>query len=87
MVLVEWEANGLFSIVSDKVTTEANINESVINLGVEEENQKEWINVIKKINVNAFSREESSKENINILINKGFDIKECSEKLRKLYIK
>lgn len=86
MVLIEWEANGLLSIVSDKVTKEANINESVINLGIEEENQKLWINVIKKINVDAFSREESSKENINILINKGFDIKECSEELRKLYV-
>lgn len=85
MVLVEWEANGLLSIVSDKVTTEANINESVINLGIEEENQKLWINEIEKVNSNDW-REEKSKQNIKILINKGFDIKKCSERLRNLYI-
>ena len=86
MVLVEWEANGLLSIVSDKVTKEANINESVINLGIEDENQKLWINYIKKIDFEDYSRDEKSKENIDILIDKGFGIRECTEKLKKLYI-
>lgn len=86
MVLVEWEANGLFSIVSNKVTTEANINNSVINLGIENESQKLWINEIKNADFGTASREKRSRENVNILRNKGFDIKECSEKLRKLYL-
>lgn len=87
MVLVEWEANGLFSIVSNKVTTEANIDSSSINLGIEIGDEALWINEIKKFNCLNEDREKISKENINLLIDKGFDIRESSDKLKKLYIK
>lgn len=86
MVLIEWEANGLFSIVSDKVTTEANVNGSVINLGIDISDENLWINEIKKVKNSDRDREIKSKENISILTNKGFEIKETSKKLRKLYM-
>lgn len=85
MVLVEWEANGLFSIISDKVTKEANIDSSSINLSIDIRNEILWINEIKKNNYINRDREKISKENINLLIKKGFDIKNSSNKLKKLY--
>ena len=87
MVLIEWEANGLFSIVSNKVTKEANINSSVTNLGIEDNDQNLWINEIKKFKIDDADREKISEENINLLIGKGFDISTSSEKLEKLYTK
>lgn len=87
MVLVEWEANGLVSIVSNEVTKEANINSSVINLDIGINNENVWVNEIKKINYLNEDREKRSKENVDLLTEKGFEIKESSNKLRNLYMK
>lgn len=83
MVLTEWQANGLPCIISDKVTKEANIGLNVINLGIDEENINEWINKIYDINIT--NRKELSECNIERLIEKGFDIESCSNKLRNMY--
>ena len=81
-VLIEWQASGLPSIVSNTVTKEAKITSLPIYLPLNS-GSKEWANKLKKIKLH--DRNENSKQIIKEIQDAGFDVKINAKNLEKKY--
>lgn len=87
VVAIEWQANGLPIIASNKISKEIDKTHSVTFLKIEDKDIEEWSEKIKKIEFKEDERKEKSRNNCKILKEKGFDIKDDAENLRKKYEK
>lgn len=79
IVGIEAQASGLNCLVSDAVSTELNITNSIKFLSID--SVDDWIKELKKIK--CCSRADNSEK----IIKSGYDIKSTAEDLRNLYIK
>lgn len=84
LVLVEWQIAGIPCIVSDKVTPAVKMTDLVQFASIEDK-PEEWANKIKKIELK--DRKESKEKIIKEIKDSGFDIKEETKKLEKIYEK
>lgn len=82
--LLEAQANGLRCVVSDNITTEANVTDKVrylsLNLSV-----TEWADCILASGDRERARE--SDENIQRIVENGYSIQKNASRLRELYLK
>lgn len=83
-VLVEWQMAGLPCVISDKITKDVQLTRLVQFASIEEE-PKKWVEIIENIKIE--DREQSKKEILEQIKEKGFDIKENAKELEKLYYK
>lgn len=81
VTLVEAQANGLPCVVSNNITPEALLTNSVETAGIRKKDMPIWEHRLAKI-ANKSSR---SNENGNILKSKGYSIEESSSKLERFY--
>ena len=84
-VVIEWQAAGLPCIISDKITKECSISDSVYFTPIDDGVYK-WIEVYNSIDMKNYNRKQISKENCMMLKNNGFDIDVNTEILEKDYI-
>lgn len=82
VVLIEWQISGLPCLVSDKVTREIKLTDLVEFIDLEDKNK--WLKLMKTTELK--DREKSSKEAEKIVRKKGFDIKQNTRQLEKIYI-
>lgn len=82
VVLVEAQANGLKCFVSDTITEKSNLTNQLdfISLDVDL-----WVNKLRDSNF-ILDRENVSKENINILKNKGYDSLMIAKDVENFYL-
>ena len=87
-VVVEWQANGLKSFISDKITKEVSVGNLVDFLPIDE-GIKIWVDKIEEFikNSDNYDRIYESKNNIKILKEKSFDIKKTAQMIADLYLK
>lgn len=85
LVVIEWQINGLPSLLADTITKECAITHTVYFESLNS-SPEEWA---KKILELAYSsnRNENSKQNTNLIRNAGFDIKDNAQILRNIYLK
>ena len=81
IVLIEAQMNGLPCIVSERVPTEADMKINLYNKCGLDENVTKWTKLIEDILDDDISRNISKKS----LQNKGYDIKEVSNRIYKWY--
>ena len=83
-VALEWQANGLKSIISDSVTTECAVSDLVSFLSIN--NYKKWISEIEKTKIPTNDeRKEKSDDACENLKKNGFEIKSSVKRLEKIY--
>ncbi len=82
VVLIEWQISGLPCLVSDKVTKEIKLTNLVEFIDLEDKDK--WLELMKTTELK--DREKSSKEAEKIVRKKGFDIKQNTRQLEKIYI-
>ena len=81
VVIIEWQISGLPCLVSNKVSNEIKLTDLVQFLDLDK--PEEWIESMKKIDFN--SRPTQSENAIKIIKEKGFDIKENTKTLERIY--
>lgn len=81
--LIESMANGLDSIVSNRVSKDTNLTSKVIYLSLN--NVHSWINTIKRMNFNYKERINNSVLYSKILRNKGYDVEHNTKQVLKYY--
>lgn len=81
--LVEAQASGLRCIVSDKITTEANVTGKVRYLSLETP-VSEWAEQI--LAAAEYDRMVESEDNIRLIAENGFSIQKNANRLRKIYL-
>ncbi|MCI7503574.1 MAG: glycosyltransferase family 1 protein [Clostridium sp.] len=84
VVLVEAQAAGLISVVSDRVAKEADLTKTSVYLPID--SVTPWTKVIEELEYTERDREESSKKNIVLIKEKGYDIEQNADKLRQIYV-
>ena len=84
VVLVEAQANGLKCIVSDRISNEVDLTNSVEFLPLDDSSL--WIQHINKKRKSNEPRIFNSEKNINVLKSKGYDIKENLNKIESIYM-
>lgn len=82
IVAVEAQASGLITLVSEKVPDEVIVSDRVKKIGIKKDQQKIWINEIKKITSNYDRVTGVSKS----IIDSGYSIKEMVKKIEDIYI-
>ena len=81
--LVEAQASGLRCIVSDRITTEANVTGKVQYLSLELP-VSEWAEQI--LSVVEYDRAAECEDNIRLIAENGFSIQKNADRLRKIYL-
>lgn len=85
VVLIEWQANGVPCIVSNRISKEVNITDTIKFIDVDKEDSvTEWLKCLKKID--KIDREEISNRNMEILRKRGYDIEQCASNLYNIYL-
>lgn len=84
LVLVEAQASGLTCVVSDTVAKEANLTNTNNYLSINK--VEPWTELIKKKEYLTWNRNERSKENVEKIKEKGYDIEQNADYLRQVYI-
>ena len=82
VVLVEAQASGIPSIVSDKVSYEVDLGVGLVYF-LPINNTKKWVELIKKIKM---AKSVSDEERIKILSQKNFDVFQNVKNLEKVYL-
>ena len=85
LVVIEWQINGLMSIVSDMVTAECAVSKLIKFKSLDEGPNRWALDVLKYSRVDNENRKKQSKEAVLEIKMNGFDIKENSKVLRKIY--
>lgn len=80
MVLVEAQANGLYSIFSDQISDECLLTEASIRLPLD---PKIWYSQIMKC---FFQNNDNRNQYFLKVKNKGYDAKDCASVLEKIYV-
>lgn len=81
-VVIEWQTSGLPTLVSDPVTRDCKLTDSVSFVPLEKD---AWANAILNTNVNI-DRKDQSEKNIKEIVAAGYSIKEQAAKLKQYYI-
>ena len=81
-VVIEWQTSGLPTLVSDPVTRDCKLTESVSFVPLE---KNTWVNAILNTNVNI-DRKVQSERNIKEIVDAGYSIKEQAAQLKQYYI-
>ena len=84
LVLVEAQASGLTCVVSDTVAREADLTETSWYLPIS--TVEPWSKVIRDKNYLGKNRNERSKQNIERIKEKGYDLEQNANLLRQIYI-
>lgn len=84
VVLVEAQSAGLKCLVSDRVSEEADLTDSLEFLPLD---HKCWINAVKGVSEKEDSRPENSERYKGMLRKAGYDIKENACRMKELYLK
>lgn len=82
LVVLEWQASGLPSLLSDCVSDECAIT-NLVKFKALDDGAESWASDILNMNIN--DRKKSSKYAISELKKAGYDINDAAEKLRNLY--
>lgn len=82
IALIEAQAAGLPCIVADTIVDEAILSDEVKSLSLNEA-YKIWVEKIMKFSTYV----EKRKDNCNLIIEKGFDVRNTTKKLEKFYIR
>lgn len=77
-VLIEAEANGLSGLVSDTVSKDANISNSLVYLPLSD--KAKWLDNLRSIDINR-------KDYTNTIIKKGYSIESTVKEIEKIYLK
>lgn len=85
LVAIEWQANGLPIIASNKISKEIDKTNTIKFYGIEQSNIDEWTKEIEKIVFNEKNRDKCSIVNCEKLKEEGYDIKEDAKKLKQIY--
>lgn len=80
-VLIEWQANGLNALVSDKVTDEAQLTGLLRYLPLDE---TAWADALARATI-ADDRTQASARAAKAIAEAGYDIKAAAARLRRLY--
>lgn len=83
-VVLEWQANGIPSIISNKITKECIVTDFVTQLDINN-NIEKWVNSTKDIYAKEYKRKENSEVGIKSLSNHGFDVSKTVNQLIKYY--
>ncbi len=83
-VVLEWQAAGLMSLISDTITDECKVSDLIGFLPINQ-GTSEWISEIDRILEMNINRQKLSELGCQELAKHGFDIHESAEKIRKLY--
>ncbi len=84
-VVIEWQASGLPSIISDKITKECKVSDLVCFLPINQDSEM-WYKTISKIEIyNDDIRRKKSKEACLLLEKNGFSIESSTLQLEKIY--
>ena len=81
-VLIEWQMNGLPCVISDKITKDVKITNSVYFESID--SVDDWVQRINSIKLS--DREKIKKETIQLVKQAGYDIEENAKMLEKKYI-
>ena len=84
-VVLEWQANGLPSLISDSITKECIVSDFVYTQSLKN-SPKDWAEKILEIYKKGNNRMQNSIEGIKALKNEGFDIKATITNLQEFYI-
>ena len=84
LVLVEAQASGLICVVSDTVAREADLTETSLYLPIS--TVEPWSKVIRDKNYLDKNRNKRSKQNIERIKEKGYDIEQNANLLRQIFI-
>ena len=87
VVAIEWQANGLPIIASDKISKEIDKTDSITFVGIANEDTELWRKRINEIKYKENERKLKSKNNCQILKKEGFDIEDDAKKLEEIYQK
>lgn len=83
VVLVEAEAAGLFCMVSDKVSREANLSETLQFIPID--NKETWVKALLEAKTVSQDREEICRRNQKKIAEKGYDITVTAGRMKELY--
>ena len=84
LVTIEWQINGLPSLLSDKITKECKLTETVKFESLARE-PKVWAEEILNM-IDSNNREKNSLDSIKVIKEKGFDIRDNAKILRDIYL-
>lgn len=84
LVLIEAQASGLPSLVSNTITKEADLTNTSIYLSIKK--IELWVDIIKKKKYIGKARSECSKQNIVKIKQKSYDIQQNADKLYQIYM-
>lgn len=84
-VVLEWQAAGLPSIISDKITTECAVCDLVNFLPIDN-GTEEWTKKIKQVIQEKRNRQEDSNVACQLLQKNNFDIEKNVKKLEEIYM-
>lgn len=84
LVTIEWQINGLPSLLSDKITNECKLTETVKFESLARE-PKVWAEEILNM-IDSNNREKNSLDSIKVIKEKGFDIQDNAKILRDIYL-
>lgn len=84
-VVLEWQAVGLPSIISERITQECKVCDLVKFIPIDQGSEN-WVTEIKKISVGV-NREEKSEMARKLMKDNGFDINENIKFMKEFYIK
>ena len=84
LVTIEWQINGLPSLLSDKITNECKLTETVKFESLARE-PKVWAEEILNM-IDSNNREKNSLDSIKVIKEKGFDIRDNAKILRDIYL-
>lgn len=80
---VECQANGLKAVLSDTVTKECNVTDSLCFVNTDDVDA--WVDTVYRITSQEYDRKELSETNCKILHESGYDIADGAKKLKKYY--
>lgn len=84
LTLIEEQANGLKALCSDVITTEVDKTNSISYLSLNK-NAKEWAELLLKIEL-PMNRMKTSKHNVQMIIDSGYDINYSAKMLKRFYL-
>ena len=85
-VVLEWQAEGLPCLISDKITTECAVSDLVRFASIEDD-PKVWADKMDEMLEQYTDRESQAARGTEALKQNGFDIKDAAKQLEDIYTK
>lgn len=83
--MIEAQATGLHCMISDTITTEVDLGLGLVEF-LPLDNTEKWISSIENIYVELMNRQNNRKSKNEYIVERGYDIKNISQKLTKFYV-